>query len=236
VREELPDVVSQFKTIRAEGIVARHHSRETSDFVLGPIDFEIKRGEMVFFVGHNGSGKTTFMNVLAGLLDPDEGRLLVDGKPLAPDDMAAYRARISAVFTNYHIFRELHGLEQVSKQEADEIIKQVWLYMLTETRDGKFTRLDLSAGQKRRLALAVTLLEHRDLIILDEYLADQDPEQRNYFFSVLVPMMKKQGKTIIFSTHDLQWIHCADKVYQFDNGKMKDITQVMQAAPKLETA
>lgn len=236
IREEMPDVVPQFRTIRAEGIVARHHSSETSDFVLGPIDFELKRGELVFFVGHNGSGKTTFMNVLAGLFDPDEGRILVDGKPLGPDDMATYRARISAIFSNYHVFRDLHGLEHVSKQDADEIIKRVWLYQLTETKDGKFSRLHLSAGQKRRLALAVTLMENRDLIILDEYLADQDPEQRAYFFKTLLPMMKKQGKTIIFSTHDLQWIYCADKVYQFDNGKMKDITQVKQAAPKLETA
>lgn len=237
IQEVVPANVPTFSAIEARELVASHHSRERSGFVLGPIDFRLNRGEVVFFVGHNGSGKTTFMNVLAGLLDIDEGELLVDGKKLDPDDMATYRARISSVFTHYHVFREMHGLESVQKEQADAAIARVGLTGLTAIENGKVTRLDLSAGQKRRLALAIVLLENRDFLILDEFVADQDPQQREYFFRSLLPQLKAEGKTVIVSTHDLHWMDCADRVYQFDQGKMTDITPPKpEAAPALEAA
>ena len=233
IEEKLPTTLPSFGKIEARQVVARHHSRETSGFVLGPIDFELERGTVVFFVGHNGSGKTTFMNVLAGLLDVDEGNLLVDGNVLIPNDMAAYRARISAVFTQYHLFREMHGLEQVSTQDIDQAIAQVGLTGLSAVENGKVTRLDLSAGQRRRLALAMVLMEDRDIIILDEFVADQDPQQREYFFCTLLPRLKEQGKTIVVSTHDMQWIDRADRVYNFEAGKMSEITVKKDNASEL---
>ena len=237
VQEIIPSSVPSIARIDAHNIIARHHSRERSGFILGPIDFTLNSGEVAFFVGHNGSGKTTFMNVLAGLLDVDEGALMVDGKQLEPDDMATYRARISSVFTHYHVFREMHGLENISKEQADAAIARVGLSGLTAIENGKVTRLDLSAGQKRRLALAIVLMENRDILILDEFVADQDPQQREYFFHKLLPQLKAEGKTVIVSTHDLQWIKCADRVYKFDQGKMTDITPPKpEAAPVKEAA
>ena len=236
VTEIIPKHVPNFVRIETHGIIARHHSRETSSFILGPIDFTLNRGEVAFFVGHNGSGKTTFMNVMAGLLDVDEGELLVDGKQLEPDDMAAYRARISSVFTHYHVFREMHGLESIDKETADAAIARVGLTGLTAIENGKVTRLDLSAGQKRRLALAIVLMENRDLLILDEFVADQDPQQREYFFRTLLPQLKAEGKTVIVSTHDLHWMDCADRVYQFENGKMTDITPSKPEATPIKEA
>ena len=234
VQEFVPEVVPPFGSIKAQDVVARHHSRETSGFVLGPINFELRRGEVVFFVGHNGSGKTTFMNFIAGLLDADEGALLVDGRKLKPDEMAEYRARISSVFTRYHVFREMHGMENKSKAETDQVIERVGLAGLTAFENGKITRLDLSAGQKRRLALAVVLLENRDILILDEFVADQDPQQREYFFCTLLPMLKSQGKTVIVSTHDMQWIDRADRVYSFEDGKMTELTPKKEVDDSLQ--
>ena len=229
IEEVVPDVLPPFGEIEARNVIARHHSREKSAFVLGPIDLKLKSNEIVFFVGANGSGKTTFMNVIAGLLDIDEGAILVDGVPLEPNDMAAYRKRISSVFTRYHVFRNLHGLEHITKVVADEAITRVGLKGLTEILNGKISRLDLSAGQKRRLALAIVLLEDRDLLILDEFVADQDPQQREIFFRTLLPWLKQQGKTIIVSTHDLQWMDCADRVYKFEAGKVKEVPKVQPA-------
>jgi ABC-type siderophore export system fused ATPase/permease subunit len=68
------------------------------------------------------------------------------------------------------------------------------------------------------------LLENRDFLILDEFVADQDPGQREYFFKTLLPELKNQGKTILVSTHDMQWIKYCDRLYKFDNGKFAEIT------------
>jgi putative ATP-binding cassette transporter len=222
VIEHPVEKAAPFRKIVLRDIETRYNSRETSSFSLGPLDFELRRGEVVFLVGSNGSGKTTFMNVLCGLLDPTAGSIEVDGKRLAPEDMGGYRAQFSAIFTQYHVFRQLYGLEDVTPERADEMIEKVGLTGITQIRSEGISRLDLSAGQKRRLALAIALLEDRNVLVLDEFVADQDPEKRDYFFRTLVPWLKAQGKTVVVSTHDLAWLECCDRVITFENGKMSE--------------
>lgn len=219
---KLVDKAPPFDRISLRDIETRYDSRETSSFALGPLDFELKRGEVVFLVGHNGSGKTTFMNVLCGLLEPTAGEIMLDGRTLAPEDLDAYRAQFSAIFTQFHVFRQLYGLENVTPEQADEMIEKVHLSGITQIRGEGISRIDLSAGQRRRLALAIALLEDRNVLVLDEFVADQDPEKRDYFFRTLIPWLKQQGKTVIVSTHDLAWLECCDRVITFENGKMTE--------------
>jgi putative ATP-binding cassette transporter len=219
---------SAFNRISLRNIHAKYDSRETSGFELGPIDFDLNRGEVVFLVGSNGSGKTTFMNVLAGLLDPVSGTIEVDGVALKPEDMNNYRAQFSAIFTTFHVFRQLYGLEGTPAELADETVERVRLSGITSIRSEGISRLDLSAGQRRRLALAIALLEDRNVMILDEFVADQDPEQREYFFGTLLPWLKSRGKTLVISTHDLHWLPYCDRVLTFQNGK---ITEQAQGKP-----
>ncbi|MFM8747554.1 MAG: ATP-binding cassette domain-containing protein [Aestuariivirga sp.] len=220
---------SPFNKINLRDIRAKYDSRETSAFELGPLDFELKRGEVVFLVGSNGSGKTTFMNVLAGLLDPVSGTIEVDGVVLKPEDMNQYRAQFSAIFTTFHVFRQLYGLEGTPAEIADETVERVRLSGITSIRSEGISRLDLSAGQRRRLALAIALLEDRNVMILDEFVADQDPEQREYFFGTLLPWLKSRGKTLVISTHDLHWLPYCDRVITFQNGK---VTEQAQGKPE----
>lgn len=224
------DQAPPFRCITLRNVETRYDSRETSSFALGPLDFELKSGEVVFLVGSNGSGKTTFMNLLCGLLEPTAGEIALDGKVLAPEDMDAYRAQFSAIFTQFHVFRQLYGLENVSPEKADEMIEKVFLTGITQIRGEGISRIDLSAGQKRRLALAVALLEDRNILVLDEFVADQDPEKRDYFFRTLLPWLKSQGKTVVVSTHDLGWLECCDRVITFDNGKMSEAQRAPLAA------
>ena len=229
VTEFVPDRPAAFKRIAVKSGVATHDSREQSDFVLGPIDFEIAPGEIVFLIGSNGSGKTTFMNTIAGLLDLREGQIEVDGVALKPEDMAAYRSNVSAIFPQFHIFRQLHGLEHHDAQSVAPVFEKVGLKGLTEVADGAITRLDLSAGQRRRLALAIALLEDRDFLILDEFVADQDPGQREYFFKTLLPELKRRGKALLVSTHDMQWVSYCDRIYRFEDGKAIEVTELQAA-------
>src|SRR5690606_21989178 len=148
-----------FEAIEMADVVATHTARESSGFQLGPLDFSLRRGETIFIVGANGSGKTTFLSVLTGLLDPVEGSLKVNGETLAIERMEQYRALFSTVFTDFHLFRKLYGLRHVDTALADEVLARVHLADMTGVRDGEFTRIDLSAGQKRRLALAIAIFE-----------------------------------------------------------------------------
>lgn len=226
------DKAPPFRKITLRGIETRYASRETSSFALGPLDFELNAGEIVFLIGSNGSGKTTFMNVLTGLLEPTAGSIELDGRTLAPEDMDGYRAQFSAIFTQFHVFRQLYGLEGVTPGTADEAVEKVGLTGVTQIRSEGISRLDLSAGQRRRLALAIALLEDRNVLVLDEFVADQDPEKRDYFFRTLLPSLKQQGKTIVVSTHDLAWLECCDRVITFENGRMTE----QPRAPLVEAA
>jgi putative ATP-binding cassette transporter len=209
-----------FERLALEGVTAHYPRNDGPGFELGPIDFELRRGEVVLVVGDNGSGKTTFLNVLAGLLDIDEGRVTVDGVPVEDRDRAAYRDRFSAIFTIFHLFYRLFGLTQVEPEHARGLLKRLQLDDVTDYDDGRFTQLKLSSGQRRRLALAVVLLENRDIVVLDEFIADQDPSKREFFFRTLLPELKAAGKTVVVTTHDLAWVPYCDRLVRFSGGRI----------------
>lgn len=209
-----------FRSLTFEAVTADYDTRDAGGFVLGPVDFELRRGETVFLAGDNGSGKTTFLNVLAGLLEVRSGRVLLDGAPLDPADREAYRDRFSAIFTTFHLFYRLFGLADVEPARARAVVDRLMLSDVTDYADGRFTRLALSSGQRRRLALAVVLLEDRDILILDEFVADQDPGKREFFFKVLLPELKAAGKTVVVSTHDLTWASYCDRLVHFRQGRI----------------
>ncbi|MDK9695830.1 MAG: ATP-binding cassette domain-containing protein [Siculibacillus sp.] len=220
VEEGDPPPPRPFQRLVLEGVRAHYPVADGPGFELGPVDFELKRGEIVMVVGDNGSGKTTFLNVLAGLLDIDDGRIVVDGVPVEDRDMVSYRDRFSAIFTVFHLFYRLFGLSQTDPEHARALLKRLQLDDVTDYVDGRFTRLNLSSGQRRRLALAVVLLENRDVVILDEFVADQDPGKREFFFRTLLPELKAAGKTVVVTSHDLVWVPYCDRLVHFSGGRI----------------
>lgn len=219
-----PAETEPFESLRLQGVTAAHPGKSGQGFVLGPIDLDIRRGEIIFLVGDNGSGKTTLLNLIAGLHDPASGRVHLNGTPLTGEAMSSYRSRVSAIFARYHIFRTIFGLGHVTDRKASETIIKVNLSGQTGIIGGVFTRMELSAGQKRRLALAVSLLEDREILILDEFAADQDQNQRAFLFNELLPELKARGKTIILATHDLNWNKTCDRLVRLEGGKVVSIT------------
>jgi putative ATP-binding cassette transporter len=172
------------------------------NFHIGPVDFKLDAGETVFITGGNGSGKSTFLKVLTRLYEPNGGQMLIDGKRITAMTRESYRNLFTAVYSDYHLFKRPYGLRDVDPFELDRLLAKFELSGKTDLINGEFTTLDLSAGQRKRLALVVGLLEQRPILVLDEWTADQDPIFRRRYYEDLVPELQRSGKTLVAVTHD----------------------------------
>lgn len=187
-------------------------------FVLGPIDFGIQAGELLFVIGQNGSGKTTLIKLLLGLYTPQHGSILINGKDLLPECGDEYRQLFSTIFSDYYLFDDLvyGGLSQ----EAGPYLERLGIAHKVKLDGDRFSTTDLSAGQRKRLALVQTWLEHRQIIVTDEWAADQDPKFRRVFYEELLPEMKRQGRTLIVVSHDDRYFHVADRLVRMEDGRI----------------
>ncbi len=216
----------QFDVIEMRNIMFRYVDRfSDTAFRIGPIDFTLRSGDLVFITGGNGSGKSTFLRVLAGLYPPDSGEITLDGIPITDDTRDMYRGLMSAIFFDYHLFRRLYGIPEPEPGEIHRLLTLFRLADKTALTHGEFSTLDLSGGQRRRLALIVSLLEKRPIILLDEWTAEQDPEFRRKFYDELVPEMMQAGATVVVITHDdryLDELHLPARRIRFDEGRIVD--------------
>ncbi|WP_244555969.1 cyclic peptide export ABC transporter [Paenibacillus macquariensis] len=190
-----------------------------SSFLVGPLSFEVECSQIVFITGGNGSGKTTFGKLVTALYSPKEGHITVNGKVINPRELSEY---ISVVFSDYHLFDKLYEIDCAKKQpEIEHYLKLLELHDKVSIKDGVFSTVDLSGGQRKRLALLVCYLEDRPIYLFDEWAADQDPEFRKFFYRTLLPEMKEAGKIVIAITHDDHYFHVADLVLQMEMGQLK---------------
>jgi putative pyoverdin transport system ATP-binding/permease protein len=217
-------VRKRFDRIDMRNIVFRYVDRfSDTSFKIGPIDFTLQSGELIFLTGGNGSGKSTFLRVLSGLYPPDGGEVTLDGVRIDDTNRDEYRALVSAIFFDYHLFQRLYGLPDADPAEVGRLLAKFRLTEKTSLTDGEFRTLDLSGGQRRRLALIVSMLEKRPIMLLDEWTAEQDPEFRRKFYDELLPEMMQAGATVVVITHDdryLDELHLPARKIRMDEGRI----------------
>jgi putative pyoverdin transport system ATP-binding/permease protein len=222
---EVP-TVKRFDTIEMRNINFRYVDKfSESAFKIGPIDFTLHPGELVFITGGNGSGKSTFLRVLSGIYAPESGEIILDGRHIDNSNRDDYRALMSAIFFDYHLFRRLYGVPDPDPGEVNRLLELFRLSAKTGLVDGEFRTLELSGGQRRRLALIVSLLEKRPILLLDEWTAEQDPEFRRKFYDELLPDLMKAGATVVVITHDDRYLDELDlpaRRIRMDEGKIVD--------------
>ncbi|TSD83433.1 cyclic peptide export ABC transporter [Mycobacterium sp. KBS0706] len=213
-----------FQRIELRGVT--FHFEETPGqyaFQVGPVDLTIQAGETIFISGGNGSGKSTLLRLLTALYLPQLGTISVDGRPVTHANAASYRALFSAVFSDFHLFKRTYGVDPEAVAEVDELLRLFEIDAKTGVAGDAFTTVDLSAGQRKRLALIVAVLERRPICILDEWAADQDPHFRQKFYDELLRMLKDRAITVIAVTHDDRYYDRADRRLHMEEGRIVSV-------------
>lgn len=192
-------------------------------FSVGPIDLSIKRGEIIFISGGNGSGKSTFIKLLTGLYKPHKGKLKLDGVYIDAARLSGYRMLIAPVFSDFHLFPKLYGLSENDMIDGNDLLNWMEMENTSTLENGQFSRINLSSGQRKRLALTAAILESKPILILDEWAADQDTYFRKKFYREVLPELQRRGLTIIAVTHDDRYFNVADRRLHFEEGKMTEL-------------
>lgn len=217
-------VFNNYNKLTCKDIVFQFRDDNSEDlFQVGPISLEFSPSMITFLIGGNGSGKTTLAKIIAGLYAPDKGEIILDGKNISNDNRDWYRQLFSNVWTNFYLTEGLFN-EPTSKTTGNMefYLKKLRLDHKVKIINGKLTTVNLSQGQKKRLALLNAWLEDRPFYIFDEWAADQDPVFKHFFYTELLPEMKARGKTVLAITHDDRYFHLADKVLFLEYGKLKE--------------
>ncbi|MGN7610520.1 cyclic peptide export ABC transporter [Magnetococcales bacterium HHB-1] len=189
-------------------------------FSIGPVNFTLNNNEILFIVGGNGSGKSTLLKTLVGLYYPKGGTIHVDQTLLTPYNYERYRELFSTIFTDFHLFDRLYGLEDIDPDKVNQMIHTMGLENKTHFHNERFSNIQLSTGQRKRIAYIAATLEDKTIYMFDEWAADQDPTFRQYFYETLLPDLKAQGKTIIAVTHDDKYFYAADRVLKMEEGQL----------------
>lgn len=222
VAAETAETGDDWHELGTDGLQHRYAGSDRHGFAFGPVDLAIRRGEIVFVVGGNGSGKSTFALLLAGLLRPTAGHVTMDGRIVGDADLARHRRRFAAVFFDFCLFR--HAIDRDGIVAADArvnaMLARLDLADKVRCENGVLSTLELSQGQRKRLALLQAELSDGEIFVFDEWAADQDPEFKRYFYREFLPALKRRGKTVIAITHDDRYFDAADRLIRLEQGRV----------------
>jgi putative pyoverdin transport system ATP-binding/permease protein len=219
---EIP-LPATFREIIFRDVLFTYPDHGEHPFTVGPINLTLRAGENVFISGGNGSGKSTLLRLLTTLYWPQAGSISVDGTIVTHENAASYRALFSSVFSDFHLFKRLYGVEPSAMHEALDLLGTFEVADKTRLQEDAFTTIDLSDGQRKRLALIVAMLENRPICILDEWAADQDPVFRRKFYVELLEALRARNVTVISVTHDDRYYARADRRLHMEEGKLVSI-------------
>jgi cyclic peptide transporter len=222
VLRQAHDTPGPVEAIEAKGVEFEYKTKSQDEsFKVGPLDFTAKKGEITFIIGGNGSGKTTFAKLLTGLYQPEQGEVNIVGGEAENGRIGEY---FSAVFSDHHLFRKMYNIDLDSRMtEAEEYLKVLNLRDKVNLGENALSTVNLSGGQRKRLALLKCYLEDSPIYLFDEVAADQDPEFRKFFYRQLLPQMKEEGKIVIAITHDDHYFDVADQIIKMDMGTIETV-------------
>ena len=201
------------------------NNQNPANNILKSVNLTLQRGDVVFLIGANGSGKSTLAKIITGIFTPTTGTVQVDGQSVNSENNADFRQLFSAIFSDQHLFKQLIGDQG---NEPDTVLVSDWLHKLNlqekvSVSDHKLSTDKLSQGQRKRLAMLIAVAEQKDILLLDEWAADQDPAFRRVFYQTLIPELKAMGKTLFIISHDDGYFEHADRLLLMKEGRLIEL-------------
>lgn len=198
---------------------------------LSDISFSVEKGEYISIIGHTGSGKSTLMQMLDGLIKPDEGSVVLEGKDINSDKKITREARFKVglcfQYPEYQLFEETVEKDiafgpknmGLSATEISERVLKAAAFVKLDGELLKRSPFDLSGGQKRRAAIAGVMAMLPEILILDEPAAGLDPVGRNEILSMISEYRRSTGATVMMVTHSMETAAAvSDRIFVLENG------------------
>lgn len=215
--------------ITVNNLFFKYDSNQTH-YQLENVSFHVKQGEWLSIIGHNGSGKSTTVRLIDGLLEVESGQIIIDGQELTEDNVWELRHKIGMVFQNpdnQFVGATVEddvafGLENKGiplKDMKERVDQALDLVGMSEFKMREPARL--SGGQKQRVAIAGAVAMRPQVIILDEATSMLDPEGRLELIRTIRAIRQKYNLTVISITHDLDEVALSDRVIVMKNGKVE---------------
>lgn len=210
--------------------VSFRYDTTVDEYQIDSVSFHVKQGEWLSIVGHNGSGKSTIVRLIDGLLEPESGEIVIDGIPLTRETVWENRSKIGIVFQNpdnqfvgatveddVAFGLENQGIPRKEMlQRVEKAIEQVGMSTFKDREPSR-----LSGGQKQRVAIAGIIALRPQIIILDEATSMLDPEGREELMKVVRTLQSQFQLTVISITHDLAEIALSDRTLVFKKGRLE---------------
>ena len=206
------------------------YDNHVDSYILKDVTFHVKQGEWLSIVGHNGSGKSTTIRLIDGLLEAESGEIIIDGDKLTLENVWEKRQHIGMVFQNpdnqfvgatveddVAFGLENQGMDyQIMFDRVQEALDIVGMQDFKEREPAR-----LSGGQKQRVAIAGVVALRPDIIILDEATSMLDPEGRLELIQTVKKIKDRHGMTVISITHDLDEVALSDRVLVMKEGQVE---------------
>ena len=206
------------------------YDSESENYTLNDVSFQVKKGEWLSIVGHNGSGKSTTVRLIDGLLEAESGDIIISGDKLTVENVWEKRRQIGMVFQNpdnqfvgatveddVAFGLENQGLDyDLMVERVQQALELVGMQDFKEREPAR-----LSGGQKQRVAVAGVVALRPDIIILDEATSMLDPEGRLDLIQIVKKIKDSNQLTVISITHDLDEIALSDRVLVMKEGQVE---------------
>ena len=218
--------------ITAKNIIKEFIVEKNTIRALGPVSLEIQRGSFTVILGRSGSGKSTFLNLMAGLDTPTSGSLIVDDKDLShynSKQLAKYRSGVGVIFQSYNLLPNLNTLENIlmgswaggKKGDKDQAMNLLKLVGLEHRANANVKTL--SGGEKQRVAICRALMDDPKILFCDEPTGALDTANENQVKDLLIKLNKEQGITIVMVTHNPEFAGIAGRIVTMKDGKIDKI-------------
>ena len=226
--------------IKTNGLIKWFGQGETKTTAVKNASFDADFGELLYIVGPSGSGKTTLLSMISGILKPNEGSVLVEGKDIwqmKSDDIADLRLhKIGFVFQDYHLFPRLTTVENVAiplilkKMQWNEAIKVALEYLdIVGLKDrAQLPPVKLSGGEQQRVAIARAIAGQPDILIFDEPTASLDGDTGKKIVEFIKTKILNPDRCVIIVTHDSRIYEFADAIMKMEDGKITDFERNTQ--------